>query len=166
MSGIARNLNTFIDKYVAIEKAIQQLVCPLSQRYCAVCTGKCCREEFCKESVESTFLSVLVAKQKIRYDDSNGWLSSNGCRLAYGRPLVCYDFFCDDILHVNSTKTGRILALIKDFVSLGNRAHGAAHLLCIDDLDILKPKKIEKLCCKASLILDKLADTRPCIDIL
>ena len=160
MGGIEGNLTAFFDRYVSLERDIQKLMAPLSRRYCVTCAGKCCREEICKESIESTFLSALVEKQRIRYDNKNGWLGAQGCRLAFGRPVVCYDFFCEEVRNRNCFMTGRLRAIIHDFVSLGNRAHGNIHLLCIADLELLSPQKIDQLCCRAGRIQNQIANVR------
>lgn len=160
MNGIGANLKKLFDSYAGLEKQIQQLVHPLSLYYCTACAGRCCREEICKESIESTFLSVLVEKQAVRYNRKKGWLRAEGCGLAYGRPLVCYQFFCEEVNNSTLYKTSRLQTIIQDFVSLGNRAYGNIHLLCIADLDILSAKKIEKLCYNASRIQKKIAAIR------
>ncbi|MBI9083708.1 MAG: hypothetical protein JEZ11_08920 [Desulfobacterales bacterium] len=34
---------------------------------------------------------------------------------------------------------------IQNFLAAGNKAHGNTHLLCIDNLDVISPTKIEKM---------------------
>ena len=154
-------LTNLLDSYVVLEKEIQKLIAPLSSHYCSACSGKCCREEICRESVESAFLAALVKRQNIEYDAQNGWLGNSGCRLEYGRPPVCYDYFCDEMLKSRLTKSSEIQAIVNDFVSIGNKAYGNIHLLCISDLDILSPQKIEKLCSRTRAMIDKMARPSP-----
>ena len=159
MTRFGPNLADLLDRYVGLEREIQSLISPLVRRYCEVCAGTCCRIDICKESIESEFLALLVAKQGIRYDDRNGWLGPDGCRLEYGRPPVCYEFFCDDITANKSFQALQIQKITREFVSIGNKVYGHTHLLCITDLDILSPKKIDRLCYKISSAMNKIAQT-------
>ena len=93
MNDFGGRLSKLFDDYISLEKEIQKLIFPISHYFCRGCLGNCCRAEICKESIESTFLSILTEKQRIRFDNQNGWLGPLGCRLDYGRPLVCYEFF-------------------------------------------------------------------------
>ncbi len=160
MNSVNCKLENLFAKYISLEKEIQKLIYQVSIHFCGNCSSKCCREEICKESVESTFLSTLVEKQHIRYDTQNGWLSSSGCRLDYGRPLVCYEFFCEDILKSSLFKASNIQKIINEFASIGNKAYGNTHLLCIDNLDIISSTKIDKMIYKINLVMNKIADIR------
>ena len=135
MNDTDARLNNLIDLYIELEKKIKNLVHPFNRQFCAPCAEKCCKEEYCRESIDSPFLLKLIAKQGISYDKQKGWLSPSGCRLAYGRPLVCYDFFCDAISNSNDFKTSKIQAVIKEFVATGNRARGNTHLICIENIE-------------------------------
>ena len=155
MNGVNCKLANLFAGYIYLEKEIQKLIYQVSIRFCTNCSSKCCREEICKESVESAFLSKLVEKQKIRYDTKNGWLSSSGCKLDYGRPLVCYEYFCEDILKSSLFKAANIQKIINEFASVGNKAYGNTHLLCIDNLNIISSAKIDKMIHKINLVLKK-----------
>ena len=157
MNGFDGKLKKLFDDYIFLEKEIQKLIFPISRSFCSKCLGNCCREEICKESIDSTFLSILTGKQKIRFNSQNGWLGPLGCKLDYGRPLVCYEFFCEDILKTCLFRSSNINSIINDFISIGNRAYGNTHLLCIDNLDILSSNKINQIMYKISLILNKMA---------
>ena len=160
MNGVDCKLANLFDGYVSLEKEIQKLIYQESTLLCGKCSSICCKEKICKESIESSFLSILIEKQRIRYDSQNGWISPSGCRLDYGRPLVCYEFFCDDMLKSYLFMTTNIQIIIKDFVSVGNKAYGHTHLLCIDNLDIISSTKIEKMIYKISLVMNKIASLR------
>ena len=160
MNGVDCNFANLFDRYAPLEKEIQKLIYEASTHFCGKCSSSCCKEEICKESIESSFLSILVEKQRIRYDTQNGWISPSGCRLDYGRPLVCYEFFCEDILKSYLFKAANIQEIIKDFASVGNKAYGNTHLLCIDNLDIISSTKIEKMIYKISLVMNKMANFR------
>ena len=161
MDAFRQPLTELIERYADLEIQIQKLTAPFSRRYCRDCAGACCREEICKESVESPFLSILVGMQQIRYDPAKGWQSAAGCRLEFGRPLVCYEYFCEEIMESQDFQNARIQELIRRYVSIGSKAHADTHLLCISDLDILSPPKIDKFCDRIGLLLDEIAKARP-----
>lgn len=160
MNTIGANLRDMFDRYIRLEKEIQKLIHPLSQLHCSKCSGKCCSEQICKESTESVFLSMLVERQIVQYDNRNGWIGTSGCRLEYGRPLVCYEFFCENITNSSFFKTSNIQTIINDFGSIGKNAHSNIHLICLDDLHVLSTKKIEKIYNKVNLMIHMMANTR------
>ena len=132
-------------KYRALEIELQKKIRLVSSRLCAACTAVCCKEVYCRESIESEFLLGLVDQQQLRYDRRQGWLGATGCRLAFGRPLVCYEFFCERFLTDRDFQSSNIQNLIKGFVAIGNRARGNQHLICIYDLEKIPAKKIERM---------------------
>ena len=145
MRSLKINLDETIDRYIDLEIEIQKLIHPVVNPFCSQCRGACCKEEICKESIESSFLSLLTQKQAVHYDTQSGWLGPSGCRLAFGRPLVCYEFFCDEVLKSTVYKTAGVQAIIKDFVAIGKNAYGQTHLICVEDLDRLSVGKIDKM---------------------
>jgi hypothetical protein len=166
MTRFGAELTDLLDRYVCLERKIQSLISPLVLRYCAVCAGTCCRREICEESIESEFLALLVTRQKIRYDDRNGWLGPDGCRLEYGRPPVCYDFFCEDIMANKLFQASQIGKMTRDFASIGNKVYGNTHLICLTDLDVLTPKKIDRLCDNITALIQRVTQTAIRIDTL
>ena len=160
MDTFDHTVTNLIERYVHLEMQVQKLTAPFSRHYCRGCSGACCREEICNESVESLFLSTLVGLQKIRYDPTNGWQSPAGCRLDFGRPLVCYEYFCEEIMESENFQNACIQDILHRFVAIGSKAHGNTHLLCIADLDILSPQKIDNICHKIGLLLDEIAQVR------
>lgn len=150
-------LLTVFQTYSSLEKEIQKRTNQISSHFCNRCPSKCCKEEICRESVESTFLSILVEKQNIEYDRQNGWISPSGCRLNYGRPLVCYEFFCEDIVRSKNFQSSNIQRIIKEFISIGKRAYGNTHLICIDNLKTISQIKIAKINYKLKELMNKLA---------
>jgi len=160
MNGTVCKLGELLDGYASLEKKIQKMIYPVVNHYCNKCISRCCREEICKESIESSFLSVLIEKQRIPYDTKNGWISLSGCRLGFGRPKVCYEFFCEDILKSDLLIPAYILEIIKDFSLIGNKAYGNIHLLCIENLEIISSKKIDKMIHKICILMNKVANIR------
>lgn len=160
MNGIESKLTNLSIRYASLEKEIQKLIYQTSNHFCEKCSSRCCKEEICKESIESPFLFVLIIKQRIRYDIQDGWISPSGCKLVYGRPIVCYEFFCEDILKSPIFKAINIKKIVKKFTSVGNRVYGNTHLLCIDNLGIISSNKIEKMIYKISMVMDEIANIR------
>ncbi len=68
---------------------------------CGLCTACCCRADICEEALQSAFLSQLLKRQGLsenQLDDRYGWLNTDGCSLEYGRPPICYAYYCDQLL--------------------------------------------------------------------
>jgi len=160
MNGADYKLANLFYRYASLEKEIQRIIYQASARFCGKCSSTCCKEEICRESIESSFLSILIEKQRIRYDTQIGWISPSGCKLDYGRPLICYEFFCDDILKRTLFKPANIHKIIKDFASVGNRAYGYTHLFCINNLDIISSMKIAKMIYKINSVMKEVANIR------
>jgi len=159
MSGKDFNsLSNLIHCYISLEKEILKRTNEISNTFCVKCPTKCCEEKICRESVESQFLSRLIKLQQIEYDEKNGWMSPHGCRLDYGRPLVCYEFFCEQILANNNFKASNIQQAVKEFTSIGNRAYGNTHLICVGNLSLISPKKIFKINNNILDLMEKIAD--------
>ncbi|MBW1834018.1 MAG: hypothetical protein JRI62_04280 [Deltaproteobacteria bacterium] len=144
--------------YLSLEKEILKRVSKISNPFCFKCQTKCCEEKICRESVESPFLSSLIKFQNIQYDQKNGWMSPQGCRLDYGKPLVCYEFFCEQILINKNFQASNIQQTIKEFILIGNRAYGNTHLICVDNLSSISPKKIFKISYQIGKLMEKLAN--------
>jgi len=95
------SINDILDPYAELETSIRQLMTQLFSETCGMCTACCCRADICEEAMESAFLSKLLEKQGLSVvdmDDRYGWLDIDGCSLEYGRPPVCYTYFCDELL--------------------------------------------------------------------
>jgi hypothetical protein len=158
MNGVDSKMEKLLKIYISLEKEIQKLIYQICSHYCGKCSLRCCKEEFCRESIESPFLSMLIERQNIKYDFQNGWISPSGCRLNYGRPLVCYEFFCKDILKSPLFIDKNIKKIIKDFTSVGNKARGNTHLVCIDNLETISPTKIDKMIYKIGSVINEIDD--------
>jgi len=161
MNGKDSNpLSSLFHSYISLEKEILKRVSEISNTFCFECQKRCCEEKICRESIESQFLSHLITLQNIRYDKKNGWMSPYGCRLEYGRPLVCYEFFCERILVNDDFKASDIQQAVKEVISIGNRAYGNTHLICVDNLSLISPKKIFKIRNRILKLMEKM-DSRP-----
>ena len=82
-----------------------------------------------------------------QYDDSKGWLLSEGCRLISGRPPVCYEYLCNKMLM--KMPEGVQLDNLKAISALpafaGKNALGNKHLVTLTSEQILTRMKFIKL---------------------
>lgn len=88
-------LNQFIEQYIELECGIKELINRKENSLCNSCTCYCCDIVICEEAVKSPFLK-LVHLRTDQYSKEKGFISDTGCTLPYGRPSVCYEYFCDD----------------------------------------------------------------------
>jgi hypothetical protein len=96
-----QTINDILIPYTELEKSVRARMVELFSTTCGMCTSCCCRTDICEEAISSAFLSMLLKVQQVRpedMDDRYGWLDQNGCSLKYGRPPICYAFFCDELL--------------------------------------------------------------------
>ena len=138
-------IDSLINNYMVLEKSIQSLLKLLPHNHCVACQDICCKEVFCQETKVSFFYKLVSSKVKeVEYDSKTGWLGSNGCRLSIGRPLICYDFFCEKY-HDVKEQTDKISSIIKEIDKIFSKAYGNLHLLILDSLDRVKSHKLEKM---------------------
>jgi hypothetical protein len=80
--------------------------------------------------------------QKAFYSAQNGWLSEAGCRLSVGRPPVCYEFLCTNILDAQQNRIQHYatIVLAKLISHIGKRALGSRHLI-----EIMDPAELKKV---------------------
>jgi len=128
-----KKLDTFICEYVAFEQQLRTLMVNVCGRVCSICTARCCRPDICEEARDSTFLQLLLKRQglsEFEFDDRYGWLGHSGCRLEYGRPPVCYEYFCNELL--SAMPDNRFRDLMRQAGALpakiGRNALGKLHL--------------------------------------
>lgn len=130
--------DAILKPYIELERALQQLMTQLFNETCGMCTACCCRPDICEEAAESAFLSMLLEEQELmadRMDDRYGWLDLHGCSLEYGRPPVCYGYFCDELLAGLPDEDARYAArtLGRLIHHIGKDALGTRHLVEIRD---------------------------------
>ncbi|MDZ8120335.1 hypothetical protein [Pontiella agarivorans] len=138
-------LENLINEYAALETEIRKIMTHLFSGTCGLCTACCCRADICEEAVESAFLARLLKKQGLGekdMDDRFGWLDLSGCSLDYGRPPVCYAYYCDELLARLPDDTHRYSAgvLGKLILHIGQQALGNRHLV-----EIMDPDDLEKI---------------------
>ena len=137
-------LEEFLEAYSELERSIQELMGQLFSETCGLCTACCCRVDICEEATQSAFLSRLLKKQELDakdLDDRYGWLDQNGCSLKYGRPPICYAYFCDQLLmrlpDDETRYVTRVLGRLIDYI--GENALNEWHLVEImNSADLMK----------------------------
>jgi hypothetical protein len=100
--------------------------------------------DICEEAIQSAFLSRLLKQQGLvrkDMDDRYGWLDQSGCSLEYGRPPICYAYFCDQLLarlpDDETRYVTRVLGRLMEYI--GERALNDWHLVEImDSVDLMK----------------------------
>ena len=137
-------LEDFMEAYAELEGSVQELMSQLFSETCGLCTACCCRVDICEEAVQSAFLSQLLKRQELDakdLDDRYGCLDQSGCFLEYGRPPICYAYFCDQLLvrlpDDETRYVTRVLGRLMDYI--GEKALNEWHLVEImDSADLMK----------------------------
>jgi hypothetical protein len=148
-----KELKHLIEEYAALEREVQELVSAQCREVCELCTTCCCRADLCEEALESPFLRTLHNRNHLE-SDRYGFLIETGCALEIGRPPVCYEFFCDELMATQTDDMHRNLLRILGRLPTyaGENAHGNAHLVEImqaEELDRLSFQRLKKQCEKA-----------------
>lgn len=131
-------LKKFLKEYAELERGVQALVSAQCCESCGLCTARCCRADICEEALDSPFLQALHGKKELD-SDRYGFLTECGCGLEIGRPPVCYEFFCDEILEAQPDELRRdvlrILGYLPTFT--GENALDDTHLVEIMQVEQL-----------------------------
>ncbi|MCU0856997.1 MAG: hypothetical protein MUC65_01150 [Pontiellaceae bacterium] len=134
-------LNHLLEEYADLERGVQGLISAQCRETCELCTARCCRADICEEALDSPFLQTLHGHTELE-SDRCGFLTEYGCSLEIGRPPVCYEFFCEEILESQPDELHRdvlrILGRLPAFA--GEQAHGKTHLV-----EIMQEDRLEKL---------------------
>ena len=136
------DLDHIVTAYAHMERQVQHLMNALCRPYCSICPKCCCRPDICDESIDSAFLQLLrtLDPPEQPFCDQYGWLTVDGCALPIGRPPVCYEFICDDIMLSLPDDTARYamraLGLIMSF--LGEELSPLGPLTELADADALR----------------------------
>jgi len=147
---LSRDCIKAILEYQDLEQKVRRLILKACEHFCSACSDCCCKKDFCSESLESFWLRMtwnLQGYTVSQYDDSKGWLLTDGCRLNTGRPPVCYEYLCDRIL--SEMREGATLDNLKEVSALpsfsGKNALGNKHLVTLSSEQILKRMNFTKL---------------------
>ncbi|MFP4107156.1 MAG: hypothetical protein ACLFVU_13870 [Phycisphaerae bacterium] len=101
------DLQTAIQAYTELERKVDTVWAPLSQKVCGRCEKVCCKPVVCREAVESDWLRLVSEREYgewVPADVEDRWesecmaLRADGCLLAVGRPAICRGYYCPDVL--------------------------------------------------------------------
>jgi hypothetical protein len=158
------DLEQILKEYAAFEAEVNHFSSDLWFQWCSDCTEVCCKKVYCRETLESPFLVLLLQKHSAdSFFDLNhkGWLNEAGCKLTVGRPPVCYEFLCGQILDDQHTRIQRyaMIVLAKLIDHIGKRALGSRHLI-----EIMDPAKLKNV--KYSRFEKRLSEARNAIEVV
>jgi hypothetical protein len=138
-----------VDLYVVLETFTREANRVVCNHYCGRCISFCCKEEICRETMESTWLMLVLRRSGHRISDysrSTGWVGFSGCRLKAGRPPVCYEFLCNGVIKQLESADKLFLKQISQTLSIaGSRALGTKHVVDLSCNDLLTRANHERL---------------------
>lgn len=129
---------SLVEEYKNLENTVRQRISDIGRPFCEGCSSPCCREDICRETLESLWLRTVWTSNQVdvsSYDDARGWLTVGGCALKAGRPPVCYEFFCSGIMaslggayqKYGLTALGNLMNFV------GRGALGKSHLVTLSE---------------------------------
>jgi hypothetical protein len=132
------------NRHIRIEKIFQLVANKVSLIVCSECTDICCKIDFCKESVDSSFLRFILDKQLLLYNETDGWLSKQtGCMTPYGRPFICYEYFCEKFKNDTSIKDLKYYTSL--FKTIYRRTYKEQPILVLQNLHVIKKVRLDKI---------------------
>ena len=136
-------LHTLKDVHIAIEGILQQIISTQTAESCSKCDNVCCNVDICRESIESDFLRFILGPEITKYRDDTGWhMSGIGCRLKFGRPLICYEYLCSK---VKNKRIDEPVQISRKIISIYSNVFAKKHILEIDDVNKIKPYKLKQI---------------------
>lgn len=151
-SRLPRRLRRALDDYVALERRVQAIASGTCAGTCAACRAPCCRAIYCAESWDAPWLRAATSREgAVRAvtpaDAVEGHLARDGCRLRFGRPPVCYEFACADVLGtIRGDDAKYIFHVISHIMTFaGENALPRTHLVEVQDLSALDAARTARL---------------------
>jgi hypothetical protein len=156
-------LEHILREYAAFESEVRVFSSELWFQSCSNCRVVCCKAVYCRETIESPFLFLLLKKHshQVSNNTQTTWLSEAGCKLSVGRPPVCYEFLCNTILGAQQTGMQRyaMIVLSKLISHIGKRVLGSRHLI-----EVMDPADLKKI--KYSRFQKRLSEARNAFDVV
>jgi len=156
-------LEHILREYAAFEAEVRIFSSELWFQWCSNCRKVCCEAQYCRETFESPFLFLLLKKysHQVFYGTQQDWLSDAGCELSVGRPPVCYEFLCANILDDQQTGMHRyaMIVLSKLISHIGKKALGSRHLI-----EVMEPADLKKV--RYSRFQKRLSEARNAFDVV
>lgn len=136
----SEQLHRIRDLHIEVESILQSLAALQDDPPCASCRSVCCKEVMCRESIDSDFLRFVLGPLVEAYHVDAGWYEpGSGCRLSYGRPLVCYEYFCDAFQAQDGSQLKQLSRALK---TLYASARGGQHILAVEDIGRVTANKL------------------------
>ncbi|NOU35628.1 MAG: hypothetical protein HOO88_02465 [Kiritimatiellaceae bacterium] len=153
-----KELKHLLEEYTELEREVQVLVSAQCREVCELCTACCCRADLCEEALESPFLCAVHGRNELD-SDRYGFLTETGCALEIGRPPVCYEFFCDELMAAQPDDLHREVLLVLGRLPAyaGGNASGDTHLveiMQVEEMEHLAFQRLEKQMQNAREALD------------
>jgi hypothetical protein len=137
---LSEQLYRIRDVHIEVESILQSLAALQDDNPCATCASVCCKEVMCRESMDSDFLRLLLGSLVDRYGVDAGWyVPGSGCRLSYGRPLVCYEYFCEKFETPDWTQLKQLSRALK---TLYANVFAGQHMLVVKDISRITENKL------------------------
>lgn len=131
------------DLHIEVESILQSLAALQDDIPCASCSSICCKEIMCRESVDSDFLRFVLGAQADAYSAHAGWYApGSGCRLSFGRPLVCYEFYCEKFVAHGWAEPRQ---LSRAFKTLYAHVFSGQHMLVVEDIGQITAHKLNHI---------------------
>jgi hypothetical protein len=129
--------------HIEVEAILQSLAALQDDNPCARCTSVCCKEVMCRESVDSDFLRFLLGSRIADYSADAGWhVPGSGCRLSFGRPLVCYEYFCE---RFDARDAALLRQLSRALKALYANAYAGQHMLVVEDISRITANRLSRM---------------------
>lgn len=127
--------------HIEVESILQSLAALQDDVPCASCASVCCKEAMCRESVDSDFLRFLLGPVAEGYSVDAGWyVPGSGCRLSYGRPLVCYEFFCEKFESQDWTQPRQLSRVLRKVYA---NAFAGQPMLVVEDISRITAHRLD-----------------------
>ena len=156
-------LDRILKAYATFESEVRIFSSELWFPWCSNCRKVCCKAVYCRETIETPFLFLLLKKNshQVSNNTQTGWLSETGCNLSIGRPPVCYEFLCNNILDAQQTEMHRyaMIVLSKLISYIGKKALGSRHLI-----EVMDPVDLKKV--RYSRFEKRLLEARNAFDVI
>ncbi len=144
-------LDYITERYLNFERDVRVMMDSVCTRHCPRCDKVCCKQVFCRETTESPFLAHILEAYPpaTTYNTESGWLTDTGCGLLIGRPPLCYEFLCENILASQKSEFDCYMVKILSalMTHIGKNAYGGRHLVEIltkDDLHRIRSLRFIK----------------------
>ena len=137
--------------HIEVETLLQSLAALQGKNPCASCANVCCKEPLCRESIDSDFLRFVLGTRIRDYSATDGWyVPGSGCRLEYGRPLVCYEYFC---ARFDEQEVDTLKQLSRALKTTYRNVYAGRHMLVVDDITRISATRLR-------ILLDRLENLR------